>query len=164
MTITNKLNGNAAENVLKLILREFGFLAKCPVTQDQILEELIFNSINHFESALYYVEKEYGSLEVGPGVLADYALATDMFVTDHEEKIASLDVTVNNSSHAYNHKMRVKAKTQSARKRLGFGRHLLVVVDGHKTYQELTQEEKWEIVDLIMLAYALGDEEVHIDF
>ena len=158
----HKINGIAAETLIKGVLRDMGFRAQCPATEEQILEELIFNSNGHFEAALYHLEREYGTYECGAGLLADYALASDVFIEDRANEVCSIDVTVNSSHVALSHKRRVRGKTAVARKRLGFGKHLLVIVDSTKCLGQLGDLDQWYIVDTILDALEAGEEEVVI--
>ena len=161
-TMNNNTNGQAAEIMIKKVIAELGFKPKTPVTYEQVLSEIDNTNIPHFDSAMFHVENIYKTFDVPVEILLDHAFGIDCFFEAEDGTVLSLDVTVNGSTRAFNHKANVQAWTRNPRKRLGLNNHLLVVLETNKNYNTLTDDEKWQIIDEIEAAYASNKQDITI--
>lgn len=157
-----KLNGQGAEIMIKKVLKELGFLPKTPVSYEEVMKEIESTNIPHFNSAMYHIENIYKTYDVPVDIVLDYAYGVDCFFEAEDGNIVSLDVTVNGTTSALNHKANVQHWTANSRKRLGLTNHLIVVIDTEKNWTSLTEDDKWMIIDKLEEAYASNKEEVLI--
>ena len=144
------------------VLKELGFLAKTPVTYEETIATIEKFSNGHFDSALFHIENIYKTLEVPVNVLLDFAFGIDVFFEDEEGNAIGLDITVNDSVNTYNHKCNVQRKTKQAAKELGIDKHLIVYINSSKTYRQLTEDDKWNIIDTLNDAVKKGLDDISI--
>lgn len=158
----NYLNGQGAEMFLNLLLREFGFKAKSPITREELLAEVKSKPNRHFRTALHFVEKDYPDIDVNVNILVDRLLGIDGFIEANDGSIVSYDITVNPTNKAFNHKANVQRDTTQARVRLGLSQHILIVLKTNINYIDMSDEQKWFIIDSIMDAVDNEETEVYI--
>ena len=149
-------NGQVAEMIIKSVLRELGWLANCPVSYEQVLDEMENNTNRHFQSALAGIIESEGSLNVGVNTLVDYALACDGFFEDRDGNIVSYDVTTNNSVYTMNHKYNVQDIIKGSKFKLRLGNHIIVVLQSSKPYRYLSDAEKYKILDTLLDTAEIG--------
>ncbi len=158
----NYINGHAAEIMIKRTLTDLGFVPKTPVTYNQVMTEIESRSIPHFDSALFHIERQYNTLDVPVDIVLDYAFGIDCFFEAEDGTVVSLDVTVNGSTAAFNHKSNVQHWTRLSRTQLDLNAHLIVELVTSKTYAQLTEDDKWVIVDELEAGYASGKQYITI--
>ena len=158
----NTLTGDSAQVMIKLVLRDLGFLAECPVSYEEVFQEITSNINSHFTGALAGIIEKEGSLNVGVNTLVDYALACDGFIEDREGNIVSYDVTTDNSVYTINHKYNVQDKIKFSKKRLGLGQHIIVILRSNKPYTALSLDDKYLVLDTLLDAIENKDSEVYI--
>lgn len=147
--MSNQANGQAAERIVGLVLRELGLSVKCPTSVDSIMKA-IKNSKDakgHFYSALYHVNRDYGDC-FSAGILADHALGCDGFFEANDGSVVSFDVTTNASKEQT--KLGIQRSVAGVRSACGLGRHIVVILNTSLSFQELTYDQKWEVADALL--------------
>lgn len=159
------INGQAAEVMITEVMLEMGFGIRCPFDTEKMLK-LVTNNLNsHYDNALYHINYDFGFLDIAPGRFADRCLGCDGFVETEDGDLVSYDVSVNTSNYAINHKYDVKAATNKVRTLLGLKHHMIVFLTGDVPCKnDLTEDQKWLIVDSVLEGIENKKSEIYIKF
>ena len=151
--MNSNINGQAAEIMIQQVLMEMTASHKpSPKSYDEVMKVIDERYLPHTYHALECVERYYGSLQVGVHLILDQCLGIDGFFENEDGELFSYDVTVDTSTKTFNHKCTVQEMVAPERTKLGFNNHILVYVITEKSYAQLTDNEKWNIIDQLEAA------------